>query len=459
MAVIHYSETKGSKRVSETLQESCVMNPNRIVRLTVGMMLLLGTIFLYAQSSRSLGLDPWVRKTEFWHNAVIQHKRGILDSAEKEISSWLYDDYNLIISSFLTIIGHMPETHYALPKEVEGHYQEYLQTVSGFFKPSNQMDKFLLKAALFHTDMAILEMETIRGYVPHWPKSVLQNSPELIFSNPWRVVKINDGLSSAGEEGLQWSRASMLVLCGTFPLQTSHTNTLSRETARRWLVATTAIMLKNRKRAFADNNIERGLHFFPSDPDLLFLSGALHEIFAMPQNQNVLPLSGYSFKYGSTEAELKSAQNDFQKSLKKNYNFPEAHLRLGRVTGLRGDHATAIHELQTALDNLTDPRSQYYACLFLGNEYLALHQREEAKRHFERASNLFPEAQSPLLSLSYLARSSGHPKDALIITQKLLDLSASPLSSDPWWDYDIPQSIDSDALISSLWAQTESQEK
>ena len=92
----------------------------------------------------------------------------------------------------------------------------------------------------------------------------------------------------------------------------------------------------------------------------------LHETWASPVNQNPLLPRGASVPYGSRDAELRLARQYFEKALEKNPSFAEARLRLGRVTGLQGNHKKAIAELQNAAASITDPQLSYYGSLYLG---------------------------------------------------------------------------------------------
>jgi Flp pilus assembly protein TadD len=59
-----------------------------------------------------------------------------------------------------------------------------------------------------------------------------------------------------------------------------------------------------------------------------------------------------------------------------------------------------------------------------------------AKASYERASTMYPNAQSPRLALSQLARQSGDRDSALRALQPIADLPQyERLRRDPWWTY------------------------
>ena len=106
------------------------------------------------------------------------------------------------------------------------------------------------------------------------------------------------------------------------------------------------------------------------------------------------------------------------------------------MIGQLGRHDEAAAELRKALGAGLPRESQYYAELFVGREEQALGRSEAARESFERASELYPLAQSPRLALSHLARQSGDRTRALQALRYVSELPANALRrEDPWWDY------------------------
>jgi tetratricopeptide (TPR) repeat protein len=155
--------------------------------------------------------------------------------------------------------------------------------------------------------------------------------------------------------------------------------------------------------------------------------------------------------YGSEKSELKLALQFLQKAIAADPNYAEAHLRLGRVMGLLGHHDQAVAELQQAAASIKDPQLLCYASLFLGREYVALSRRSEARDQYERAAGLYPTAQSPLLALSQLARSSDDLEGASLSLKRSFALPRKdPWKDDPWWIYDLAHVRDADALVAEM---------
>jgi len=102
---------------------------------------------------------------------------------------------------------------------------------------------------------------------------------------------------------------------------------------------------------------------------------------------------------------------------------------------------------------LEDPPQRYLAELFLGHAESARGRAGPARDHYGRASDLFPQAQSPYLALALLDRQRGDRRGAQEAMQKLLQLPrAVPDEADPWWRYNRWQSTESSGLFRELYA-------
>ena len=90
--------------------------------------------------------------------------------------------------------------------------------------------------------------------------------------------------------------------------------------------------------------------------------------------------------------------------------------------------------------------------LFLGAEEAALGNRDAA-RGVRSRRELFPQAQSPLLALSEIARRSGDRNGALRAIDRLFALSGEGRDEhdDPWWWYYTTQARDAGDLLDALY--------
>jgi tetratricopeptide (TPR) repeat protein len=151
----------------------------------------------------------------------------------------------------------------------------------------------------------------------------------------------------------------------------------------------------------------------------------------------------------SRRNELQRAEQFFREALALAPDDVEARLRLGHTLGELGRHKEAAVELQTALDAKPDSKRLYLAELFLGRVEEALERRDVARRCYERAAALYPNAQSPELALSRLARQTGDRSAA----QRSLERLASMVDigvSDPWWGFYAPHNDDADVLVARM---------
>ena len=90
--------------------------------------------------------------------------------------------------------------------------------------------------------------------------------------------------------------------------------------------------------------------------------------------------------------------------------------------------------------------------MFLGNEEHDLGERDAARACYDRASALFPTAQSPRIALSALARQRGDRVEALGAMRRVLNLPADERRrEDPWWSYHFWFDKNAEMLLRDLY--------
>jgi tetratricopeptide (TPR) repeat protein len=360
--------------------------------------------------------SSFIKLTE-WKTAIDKHSPGKSDSSAVEIGSWPSGDLETVIGSLQPSDRFKPT-----PKKDSKSIMDVLG-----IKTDEDKNRILKRGALLHTDIALLELES---------------APGNIMDSKYALVK--DGKSVLMDEGRHLEYARLL-------LDLVSPNPSKDEMARQWYVATTAYELSRGRRMNAENNLTRALNIFPSDPVLLFYAGALHENYASSGTQNTLPPLGAKFKHGSKQSELELARQFYLQAVTFNPDFPEARLRLGRVLGLLGNHEQAVAELQRAATAMKDRRFQYYASLFLGHEEAMLGRNAEARKQFRRALALYPNAQSAMLALGWMARSKGDIRNALLEVEHFFAAPAMDLVlDDPWWEYYSTYIHDAHELIEGM---------
>jgi tetratricopeptide (TPR) repeat protein len=224
------------------------------------------------------------------------------------------------------------------------------------------------------------------------------------------------------------------------------------DTVRLWFLATTAYMESIQQ--VDPWHVDRSVELFPRDPELLFLAACAREWFSGPEIQGTLQsttLARDLFNLvGDETTELRSAERLFRQSLEHDPMRTEARIRLGRVLGRRGRHQDAIGELRRATMETRNDLLQYYGQMFLGTEAAALDLTDEARRAFERAAELFPDAQSPHLAIGALAASTGDRAAAALAIEPVLNGDEPVLADDPWWSYYRSQARDLAGIVEVL---------
>ena len=224
------------------------------------------------------------------------------------------------------------------------------------------------------------------------------------------------------------------------------------ETVRLWYLASSAYMQAVEQ--LDGWHFERAVQLFPRDPEILFLAACAREMFSGPQIQNVLAsttLSRDLFNLiGDEGDELGKAERLFRQSLELDPKQTEARIRLGRVLGRRGRHQDAIVELRRATMETKNRLLQYYGQMFLGAEAAALDLVDESRRAYERAAELYPDAQSPHLAIGALAARTGDRAGALSAIQPVLTGDDPLRSDDPWWSYYTSQARDLVGIVEAL---------
>ena len=305
----------------------------------------------------------------------------------------------------------------------------------------------LRRGALLHGDAAMLR--------PHGPVEPLSPGSPAFGPQSWRM-DINDGRGTdVGLTAIHWDIAR-LALDRVLPRNSREPAPQRDPMVRAWYRATAAWM---QWREDHDTlHLAHARRIFPDDPDLLFLSGCQHETYASPAIQAAahslaLP-AGFTVDIGSDRAELRQAEGFLRKAVVANPRMGEAHLRLGRVLGLLGRHVDALAELRQAEPMLAGDELQYYAALFAGADEEALERWDAAREQYQRASALFPLAQSPFLALSELAHRRGDRAGAAAAMQKVFELPSAfdRERDDPWWRYHVVQARNAEELLDEVAA-------
>ena len=211
---------------------------------------------------------------------------------------------------------------------------------------------------------------------------------------------------------------------------------------RAWYLETSADLLRMRQSAAAVEHYARARQLFPSDPEILFGSGVLHEMFALDVASGGCRV-GHRIEPHVGRGELGARRARQGGAVLPRLADPSAGPSSRRASGtgacstIWDDTKRRAEELRRAIADGASDHLLYLAQLFLGRAEEARGHDEAARAAFERASALYPNAQSPRLALSQIARRAGNRAAAQRELQR--DCGTASMTSgsreDPWWLY------------------------
>jgi tetratricopeptide (TPR) repeat protein len=406
-----------------------------------------------------------------WLEAIEAHEPGMPDDALLRVAAWdrttLWRVW-IDVSSIVSLVRDPNVTVFYEPIETEpfsGIFRSLapryrvrpiaaygwndvrrLQTVAKDVEDRGGDGRMLKRGASLHSDIVMLEASRSSTLDPSKaPRSALF------------MVYMTDGQQTGVDDaGVHWEMGRRL-LDRIRPRGSRLNDPGQDETVRLWYLASNAYM-----QAFEQLDawhVDRAVQLFPRDPEILFLAACAREMFSGPQIQGLLESTTISRSLfnliGDEGDELGKAERLFRQALERDPTRTEARIRLGRVLGRRGRHQDAIVELRQATKEADNRLLQYYGHMFLGAEAAALNLTDDARHAYERASELYPWAQSPHLGISALAARAGDRGGALAAIEPVLNGDEPAISDDPWWSYYTSQVRDLSGIIETLYVALE----
>jgi tetratricopeptide (TPR) repeat protein len=209
---------------------------------------------------------------------------------------------------------------------------------------------------------------------------------------------------------------------------------------RAWYRETSEDLIRLRSLVEAQQHLARALQIFPRDGALLFYRGALHERYSSAQLQagsaSLDDANRGVSTIGSAHAELTRAERSFREALTYEPEHIEARLRHGSVLCELGRHDEAIGELQRVIQAAPGRDLLYFSHLFIARSLEALGRSDDALLALDEAAALYPNAQTPRLAMSQIARRMGNRGAARMQLEWLARLPvAEQQREDPWWNY------------------------
>jgi tetratricopeptide (TPR) repeat protein len=326
-----------------------------------------------------------------WLRAVEEHQTGRADNSAFEIARWSTSELQAVVAAVKKHVRSLEKD-----RRAEGN-------------------NTLLRGAALHADIARL--------IPGHMSTAVQDN----------VLIFGDGQHrGSGYSTIHWALGRSL-LDAVAPTPASEPEVLI------WYRDVSSYLLRTHTISEALPHLERARQIFPADAAMLLDSAYLHEILASPQIQAAVesldPSRGFTPRVDSRRIELGRAERLFRQALAVEPDNADARVRLGRVVGQLGRHREAVAELRKAIGAGLAGESLYYAELFLGREEESLGNRTAARESYEKASKLYPRAQSPRLALSQLDWQSGDRAAALRALESMSNLPPHELEGDPWWTY------------------------
>lgn len=331
---------------------------------------------------------------EQWLEAIEAHTPGDPGMIAVDVSTWTGTELEGVIA------------------EAKRHARTIAKT------DPDRANRMLLRGAALHADIARLIPEDMHRRSPS------QKTTYIVRDGRWLGVRY---------VSMHWQFGRVL-LDSVVPAPADHAG------VREWYLDTCADLLQLRQFAAAVDHYARARQLFPTDPVILFASGALHERFASTAMQaaaeSITESNRTTAAVSTMRGELARAERFFRDSLVHRPGHVEARIRHGRVLDDLGRHEEAASELRRALADGASGALLYLAHLFLGRAEEALGRDTAARDAFERASALYPNAQSPRLALSQIARRAGNRAAAQRELEAIAKLPDDDRRrEDPWWFY------------------------
>jgi tetratricopeptide (TPR) repeat protein len=397
------------------------------------------TVLVPAQAPAPAVPPVWLTRVSSWVKAVNEHTPGEVDSPARVVAFWTELDLEFVRTDYFALVAlcrkALSRTARPGPVAYKDGVIEFgeLRALLGLTDAeaaNGNANRILVRAAVLHADIA-------RGIIPRLSGAVgCAESGTLL---------VRDGETTGrGCLGIHWLQGRAL-------LDAVRPDPGDNEGVRLWYLSAIVYLLEIGDFANADPLIPHAQLLLPDDPDVLFQHGYYHEGFSSPLIQTVALESGNDRR--GPKVHLEEAADHYRKALKARPGFAEARLHRGYVLAELGRYDDAAGELEQAVGNLQDPRQRYLAELFLGHAEHGRGRAGPARDHYGRASDLYPQAQSPYLALALLARQRGDRGGAQAAMQRLLQLPrVVPDDADPWWRYFRWQSVESSGLFKELYA-------
>jgi tetratricopeptide (TPR) repeat protein len=390
------------------------------------------------RSGLAAGADRGLARLLGWVEAVHRHTPGCNDAPLIEIGRWPPRDLATLLRDIKELVAFLQRTQDERGEHTGRASVQRDQAILFIYDRRFTLDD--LQRRFYGNDPLRANDLLRRGAVFH------ADIGFFVPGNLNRYPLVEDGGRKGWREGSSHWEVGRALLDGILPSPGADGEALL------WYRALSAHFFGAGNLAELATHLNRARHVFPRNADLLFDSAHLHHELSSPAIQasvQQVRASDVSVAVGSRVSELQRAEQFFREGLALAPADADARVRLGHTLGELGRHAEAASELRNAIAARPDRRRLYLAELFLGREEEALGRNAEARRHYEQAGKLYPNAQSPRLALSRLARQTGDRASAQRALLNLVAVSDAD-ASDPWWAFYRPHTEDAGALMERM---------
>jgi tetratricopeptide (TPR) repeat protein len=419
----------------------------------VGAVAVAGANAVVASQNRAGPSVSSLDRLRAWLAATEQHQPGAYDAPLLAFASWPHRDLEGLFVDTAAFLEQIKTAEGRPARRIKSSFADgelpEVQRLAAA-QAAKGINRFAHRAALFHTDLARFfpsadggdaVSATDPGTAPRRSSAVLEDGTQ-------RSV-------SAG--GLHWDFAREI-------LDAVEPDPAHDPWVLRWYQATASLFALDHQFSEAVPHFKRARQLFPADATILVHLGCFYEALAAPRIQDAMQAAnlpgGVKFAVADERENLRLAADAFRQALAIDSGFTDAQMRLGRISGLLGNHEEALRLLRLARAGSRDAKASYYAAMLAGAEEQALGRMDEARQSFNSASALYPLAQSPHFALSQLAWLTGNSSDALqaLASATKPDASRGPVD-DPWWQYFDGMGGNAGALFRDLVSDFEQSER
>lgn len=406
-----------------------------------------------------------IDRLELWARAIEEHQAGVSDASLVRVAAWPHHELSrllpyvealLVLIEQTTAVTVPPSPNVLLPRpsgpgrplpRLSAHDVERVRALASRDWLQSDRNGFLKRAALLHTDVAILvpaqpDVLAGRGQRPTARQLSATARERILVSAP------DADLRGIQFGSVHWDFARTLLDAVT------PSPSLDAD-VRDWYRATGAYLARWSMFGEARPHSERGIALFPDDPLVLFNEACMNEALASPGVQDFIRETrlpgGLMFDVQPAVHHLRIAEAFFGRASDADPGFAEARVRRALVLAALGLHAEAMALLRDPVPETADPVVSYYALLVRARVATAVADEQGALAAYESASALFPQAQTPLIAIGLLAQKLGEAAMARAASARLFALAGDATARhDPWWDYHRGHGRSADARLQQI---------